>query len=139
MRDINVISMSNAADLGYRALADVAQAAEGLDYRIVGGHMVQLLIHLYPTPAATERSTADADAGIDRTTAAGQDLHRALLARGYKAETGNRYIRGGNTAGDDIIVDVLLPHGTVGRPDVVNGRGFDAVPGLRAHGRPGPS
>lgn len=53
MTAINVISMSNAADLGYRALADVAAASEGIplaDYRIVGGHMVQMLMQVYPTP-----------------------------------------------------------------------------------------
>ncbi|MDR6438529.1 hypothetical protein J2790_003694 [Paenarthrobacter nicotinovorans] len=84
MSIINVISMSNASDLGYLALADVAAA--GIDtgtYRIVGGHMVQLLIHVYPTPEATERSTADADAGIKQATAVGQNLHAHLVAQGY--------------------------------------------------------
>ncbi|MFJ5954818.1 hypothetical protein ACIQC5_02550 [Paenarthrobacter sp. NPDC092416] len=85
MKTINVISTSNAANLGYLALADVADAATGLDlgeYRIVGGHMVQLLLHVYPTEAATQRSTADADAGIQRATAAGQALHERLLDQG---------------------------------------------------------
>ncbi|MBP2267282.1 hypothetical protein J3A64_002746 [Pseudarthrobacter sp. PvP004] len=35
MNTINVISMSNAANLGYRALADVAEAAKGLELRKV--------------------------------------------------------------------------------------------------------
>lgn len=129
MTAINVISMSNAGDLGYRALADVADAAEGIDYRIVGGHMVQLLIHVYPTPGATERSTADADAGINRATAAGQDLHRQLLERGYEPNSGNHYVRKSEDGGL-MEVDLLVPHGTVGRPSIVNGRGFDAIPGL---------
>jgi hypothetical protein len=129
---IKVISMSNAADLGYRALADVAAAADGIDlsdYRIVGGHMVQLLIHIYPTPNATERSTADADAGIRRALAAGQGLHEKLLERGYTPNSGNHYIRR-NETGELIEVDLLIPHGSVGEPDIVNGRGFDAIPGL---------
>ncbi|MCX2748970.1 hypothetical protein OOZ51_14270 [Arthrobacter sp. MI7-26] len=130
MTAISVISTSNAADLGYLALADVA--ASGLDprtYRIVGGHMVQLLIHVYPTPEATERSTADADAGIDRATAVGQDLHLHLLGSGYEATSGNRYVKK-DPAGGERAVDLLIPHGTVGEPEQVNGRGFDAIPGL---------
>ncbi len=27
-------------------------------------------------------------------------------------------------------VDLLIPYGTVGEPEIVNGRGFDAIPGL---------
>jgi hypothetical protein len=137
MTAINVISMSNAADLGYRALADVAAASEGVpltDYRIVGGHMVQLLIHAYPTPGATERSTADADAGINEAVAAGQNLHNRLLERGYEASKGNHYIRKCED-GALIEVDLLIPHDGVGRPmsrsTHVNGRGFDAIPGLK--------
>lgn len=132
MTSIKVISMSNAADLGYRALADVAAAADGVDvndYRIVGGHMVQLLFHIYPTPNATERSTADADAGIRRALAAGQGLHEKLLERGYQPHSGNHYIRQ-DESGECIEVDLLIPHGSVGEPDIVNGRGFDAIPGL---------
>jgi hypothetical protein len=89
MSAINGISMSNASDLEYLALADVVAA--GIDtatYRIVGGHMVQLLIHVYPTPEATERSTADADAGIKQATAVGQELHEHLLARGCTETSG---------------------------------------------------
>jgi len=67
VKPIHVISTSRAADLGYMALADVADAAQVRDYRIIGGHMVQLLLHAYPTPEAVERTTADADAGIERT------------------------------------------------------------------------
>lgn len=137
MTAIKVISMSNAADLGYRALADVAQAAVGIphkNYRIVGGHMVQLLIHTYPTPGATERSTADADAGIDEAVAAGQDFHNQLLERGYEASKGNHYTRQ-NEDGGLIEVDLLIPHDGIGRPmrhaTEVNGRGFDAIPGLK--------
>lgn len=130
MSTIKVISMSNASDLGYLALADVA--ASGLDpesYRIVGGHMVQLLIHVYPTPGATQRSTADADAGINHATAVGQDLHEHLLATGYEATSGNHYVKK-DEEGGEMAVDLLIPHGTVGEAEQVNGRGFDAIPGL---------
>ncbi len=132
MSAIHVISMSNASDLGYRALADVASA--GIDtssYRIVGGHMVQLLIHAYPTPEATERSTADADAGIKHTTAVGQDLHKHLLAQGYRDTRGNQYVRKDDQGGE-MTVDLLVPHDSVGKAktQIINGRGFDAIPGL---------
>lgn len=130
MKPVHIISTSKAADLGYRALADVAAAAQGHDYRIIGGHMVQLLLHAYPTPEATERTTADADAGINRATAASQSLHGALIARGYRAEVGNRYVRE-EWGGGVREVDLLVPDGKAGEPTIINGRGFDAVPGLR--------
>jgi len=93
MKTINVISTSNAANLGYRALADVADAAAGLnygEYRIVGGHMVQLLFHVYPTETAMQRTTADADAGIKQATAAGQALHERILRSTAMAAIGAR-------------------------------------------------
>ena len=62
-------------------------------------------------------------------TAASQDLHNALLERGYKAEAGNRYVRDDQHGGARE-VDLLVPNGRVGTPTIINGRGFDAVPGL---------
>lgn len=129
MSAVKVISTSNAADLGYLALADVAAAAGGIDYRIVGGHMVQLLLHAYPTPSTVERSTADADAGINRPEAAGQELHRRLIGRGYEAESGNRYARDAGD-GQQIVVDLLVPGEAALRTEEIGGRGFDAIPGL---------
>lgn len=127
---LTIISRSRASDRGYKAVADLAAAAgpdlEG--YRIIGGHMVQLLIHLYPADGTVERATADADAGIDRVVAAGQGLHENLLECGYTAEKGNHYVRSDGEG--SLYVDLLVPHGTVGEPDIIGGRGFDAVPGL---------
>lgn len=123
--------MSNAANLGYRALADVAEAAKGLElkeYRIVGGHMVQLLIHVYPTTAAIERSTPDADAGIKRATAAGQALHERLLDQGYEEAKGNHYIRRDKDQQTEI--DLLVPRSGTSKTEILNGRRFDAIPGL---------
>ncbi|HKU35047.1 MAG TPA: hypothetical protein VJP90_05810 [Paenarthrobacter sp.] len=131
MKAINVISTSNAADLGYKALADVAEAAQGLDheeYRIVGGHMVQLLLHVYPTAAAMQRSTADADAGIKQATAAGQALHWRLLDQGYEEAKGNHYIRRDN--GQQTEIDLLVPRSGTSKTEILNGRKFDAIPGL---------
>ena len=46
---LGLISTSRAADAGYMTLADLSPlAAElDLDYRIVGGHMVTLLVAVY--------------------------------------------------------------------------------------------
>ena len=131
MKTINVMSMSNAANLGYRALADVAEAAVGLDqdeYRIVGGHMVQLLLRVYPTEAAMQRTTADADAGIKQATAAGQALHERLLDQGYEEAKGNHYIRRDKDQQTEI--DLLVPRSGTSKTEILNGRRFDAIPGL---------
>ncbi|WP_041810966.1 hypothetical protein [Rhodococcus jostii] len=40
---------------GPSALADLAAAAAGKNYRIIGGHMVHILSHVYPTEAAVAR------------------------------------------------------------------------------------
>lgn len=128
---VSLHSSSQAADLGYRALADLATATVGIsDYRVVGGHMVALLLHAYPTPTATLRATADADAGIDMEVAATQHLHRRLVAIGYTSqpEHGNRYIR--STDHGHATIDVLLPWGIPGTPTMVAGRAFDQIPGL---------
>lgn len=129
MTNIVVDSMSNASDRGYRALADLAEAAQGLDYRVVGGHMVQLLLYVYPTELAVRRGTSDADGGINHMTAAGLSLHESLLNRGYSARSGNHYVR--NTQNELMEVDLLVPGSPgPGRTELLGGRTFDAIPGL---------
>lgn len=125
---IVVDSVSQASDLGYRALADLAAAAAGLDYRVVGGHMVQLLMYVYPCELAVRRGTSDADAGIHGMTAAGLELHHQLLARDYKASAGSHYVKGED---DELIeVDLLVPRKLNERTEELGGRVFDAIPGL---------
>src|SRR5690625_6880901 len=64
-RDLRVVAMNNADELGYLGQQAVAEAVSpDDDYRIVGGHMVRLLLKAYPTSAATPRSTLDADAAV---------------------------------------------------------------------------
>lgn len=126
---IHIRSLSNAGDLGFLALADLAAAAEGVDYRVVGGHMVHLLTHIYPTSGAVPRVTSDADAGIDRPTAAGQDIHLALLARGYTAQSGNHYTKAISDQ-EELAVDLLVPRSTSDATVQIAGRGFDPIPGL---------
>ncbi|MGW0245263.1 hypothetical protein ACWDYH_01335 [Nocardia goodfellowii] len=132
--DVQVVSTSNASDLGFLALADLAHAAAGIaidedgGYRVIGGHMVQLLIHAYPTPSLQIRGTADADAGVSRPVAAGQRLHERLQELGYEAEKGNRY--GKTSTEGRMAVDLLVPFGDTGKASVIEGRGFDTAPGL---------
>ncbi|GAA2027540.1 hypothetical protein GCM10009720_04080 [Yaniella flava] len=63
---IKTTALSVADALGYlgqKAVSDAVVA--GSDYRIIGGHMLRLLLKTYPTPAAIPRSTIDADAALD--------------------------------------------------------------------------
>lgn len=53
-----------ADDNGMIALRDVAAVAADVEYRIIGGHMVRLLRHVYNVPGIP-RLTSDADTGID--------------------------------------------------------------------------
>ncbi len=111
-------------DNGMRALRDVATAAHNAEYRIIGGHMVRLLRHVYEMPGPP-RLTADADAGIDVSVASAGTFHDQLTELGYEAKKGNRYERG------QLAVDLLVP--TESRPGkrTIAGRGFDGAPGLR--------
>ncbi|MCX6470462.1 MAG: hypothetical protein NTW76_14265 [Corynebacteriales bacterium] len=122
------MSTTVAADQGYRALNDVATIAQGINYRVIGGHMVQLLLHAYPTAKAQVRLTADADAGVERQVAASGDLHLSLVAAGYTAVQGNSYQR---RVGDEkLSVDLLTEAGADNSPVELGGRMFDAAPGL---------
>lgn len=125
---VELISTSAATDLGYRALHDLATAAAGLDFRIIGGHMVQLLIHAYPTERAQLRLTTDADIGIDRATAIGQQLHKNLTQIGYTPGSGNRYEK--QHISGTMTVDVLIPRADSGATEVLGERGYDPIPGL---------
>lgn len=126
---IHINSISNANDVGLLSLADLADVANDADYRVVGGHMVLLLTYVYPSDDAILRATSDADAGIEIPTAAGLDIHTALLARGYAAESGNNYTR---LVGDGrrLSIYLLVPRYSSGNSMTISGRGFDRAPGL---------
>lgn len=134
MTDIVVQSASNAADLGLRALADLAAAAAGLDYRVIGGHMVHLLTYVYPTSDAHQRATADADAGISPEIAGSPDLDTKLVGRGYTRVRGNRWEAPSGDPDHPLAVDLLVPATSgQGRETKFLGDkkfGFDAIPGL---------
>ena len=121
------VSTSNADDIAYRALHDVAKATEDIDdARIVGGQMVGLLRTAFPTVTAIIRRTADADTAVSTQVAASGALHAAFTGAGYESTNGNHYEREDGRA-----IDVLVPSDDRFRQVELGGRGFDAVPGLR--------
>src|SRR5215470_6711374 len=90
-------SASRAADAGYLALGDVAYIATATqsEYRIVGGHMVTLLVDIHGAAEyVTLRETLDVDFGTLRRFAADPALTRALIGSGYQARgMSNRFVR----------------------------------------------
>lgn len=104
-REVHLVAMSNADELGYLGQQAVSEAvAPGDDYRIVGGHMVRLLLAVHPTPAATPRSTLDADAAVGDIEVIGP-LVDGLLAQDFVKEGGNVFRK---QAGGPIPIEVNL-------------------------------
>jgi hypothetical protein len=99
-------SRSRAEDAAHRAAADIADALDAPDYRLIGGQMVTLLVATYEPPDAPQRATADADAGLQFTAVADGSFLTALAARGYVKRRGNRFVRVHDA------IDVLVPAAT---------------------------
>ncbi|PZF61798.1 hypothetical protein DEI81_10385 [Curtobacterium sp. MCBD17_013] len=117
---------SAADDLAYGALADAVRATADLDdVRVIGGHMVGLLLTAFPVPGLEVRRTADADAGVSTEVAARDVVHARLLDRGYATAGGNRLVSGGKTI--DLIVETPYP---TARPRTLGTRQFDSTLGL---------
>lgn len=89
---VRLYALSNADSLGYLGQQAVADAAGEADYRIVGGHMVRLLLQVYPSPAATLRSTLDADAAVGDVEVVAP-LSKGLLAQDFVKEGGNVFVK----------------------------------------------
>lgn len=129
---ICTLSTSNADDLGYRGQKAVAEAAEGNDYRIVGGHMVRLLLHVYPTDNVTARSTVDADAAIGSLEVAAP-IAQNFLAQNFTKAGGNLFYQ--DIAPEQRVeINLLAPRSgpSLGvRPKMVPGVGqIDTLPEL---------
>jgi hypothetical protein len=126
-------SMSRAQDAGYHALADVAVVAASLDveYRIIGGHMVSLLVEAYEATRAPARETADADLAATFQVLGDPRLVPALMAQGYVQRAGNRFARQG-PGGLDLMVDLLAPSytGTHNPNQPIGDLVVDEIPGL---------
>ncbi len=105
---IRVDALSRADELGYRGQCAVAEAVAGRgDYRLVGGHMVRLLLLRYPTRHAVPRSTIDADAALSDVQVVG-DVVESLLADGFVKAGGNIFLK--ELATERVVeVNLLLP------------------------------
>ena len=88
MLSVTAHSTSAADDLGFHgqlALSRMMSSGQRGDYRLIGGHMVRLLLLAYPTERAVPRSTVDVDAGLSALEVAGPlaaDPSVAALALG---------------------------------------------------------
>ncbi|MFT4280077.1 hypothetical protein [Microbacterium sp.] len=129
-RTAYLIATSATDDAAFEALIDLSGVIAGHEETaIIGGHMVTVLSAAFPAPGLVERRTQDADAGISVELASTGELHDELIALGYTAVNGNRYVKG--EAEPQSIIDLLIP--TVNarfREQRAGARRFDAMPGL---------
>jgi hypothetical protein len=130
-------STGRSSDAGYLAAADLAAVAArlGVDYRLIGGNAVALLVAWHGVgDLVPPRETADADFGAARDVVAYPRLPAALGDLGYRRTSGNRFIRAyTDPVGElDLTIDVLAPS-AVGRLLSNQAHGalvVDEVPGL---------
>ncbi|WBB47444.1 hypothetical protein O3597_20170 [Verrucosispora sp. WMMA2044] len=114
-RSVALVSTSRAADAGFLTLADLAKITTTLeiDHRIVGGHMVTLLVALHGVSAQVPlRETADADFAALPTVVADPRLPAELVGRGYTSrEAANRFTREVEDSQGPLtlVVDILAP------------------------------
>jgi len=106
---VDVRSRSRANDISLIALSDLSAAAAstGLHHRVIGGQMVDLLLHYTGTHGQViDRATADADVGVPQAAGTADELEvfaAALADRGYDQVAGDRFQR----PADRAIIDVL--------------------------------
>ena len=78
---------SVADDLGYVALADLADVLGSSTYRIIGGHMVTALVARWQLGAGLYRETADTDLGVPPVVVSEEGIIGRLVERGYERQT----------------------------------------------------
>jgi hypothetical protein len=113
---------SVADDLGYVALNDLAGALGDIaaDYRVIGGHMVTMLVARWRLAASLYRETGDVDLGIPPIVAQDQHVTSRLKDISYLQVEGNRFARGlsdipagmTGTSGPrspEALIDILVP------------------------------
>jgi hypothetical protein len=135
---VAVTSASRAADAGYLTLVDLSEITTELaiDYRIVGGHMVTLLVAAYGvTDQVPMRETADADFAALPAVIADPRLPAALTDHGYlPRNAANRFVREHADAYGplELVVDILAPsfQGTLVPNQRYGELVVDEVPGL---------
>jgi hypothetical protein len=115
VHSLTLVSTSRAADAGYLALADLAAIAAAMDveYRIVGGHMVTLLVATFSSGSRIPvRETLDADFGALPEVIGDPRLVQALHERDYRTRAAaNRFVRrcDGAYGALDLVIDILAP------------------------------
>jgi hypothetical protein len=130
---VALASTSNAEDAAWLAVADVAGVVTdlGIDYRLIGGNSVALLVQVHDAAAQVPgRATADADMGASFEVCADPRLVPALTGLGYDRQSGNRFTRTQGTRA--LVIDVLAPS-YLGRliPNQTHGDlVLDEIPGL---------
>lgn len=137
-KPVTLTSTSRAADAGFLTLADLAglTAALDLDYRIVGGHMVTLLVAAHGVADQVPmRETADADFAALPTAIGDPRLPAALRDRGYQSRgAANRFSRDHTDARGQLslVVDILAPsyQGTLVPNQRHGDLVVDEIPGL---------
>ncbi|MBC9819737.1 hypothetical protein [Terrabacter sp. MAHUQ-38] len=134
---VRLASTSRSADAGHICTADIAKIAEdaGLEFRLVGGNAVSLLVWLHgASDLVPHRETNDADLGVPPQTTGAQSLVEAMVRAGYQQTEGNRFRRVTEHAGTplQLEIDILIPSYSdrmeTNRPfgELV----VDAIPGL---------
>jgi hypothetical protein len=126
---------SVADDLGYVALNDLAGALGDIatDYRVIGGHMVTMLVARWQLGAGLYRETGDVDLGIPPIVARDQRVAGRLRDISYLQVEGNRFARAlsdipaGMTGRSDLpnpeaLIDILVPAYTNRAPRERSGR-----------------
>ena len=127
LTELALTASSVADDLGYVALGAVAQAltaGEVDNYRVIGGHMVTVLVARWKLGAEFYRETGDIDLGIPPVVVRDERVIGCLTDLGYKKVAGNRFAKPVNDIPISIhaadldrraLIDVLIP-ATTSRP-----------------------
>lgn len=117
---------SNADDLAFASLSDAVRATEDMsESRVIGGHMVSLLLMAFPVAGLEPRHTTDADTGLSTAIATGGDVAARLLGLGYTRVNGSRFVR------DSRVIDLLVEvAGNTFKPRDFTGGQLDGSPGL---------
>ncbi|MCT1658238.1 hypothetical protein [Brevibacterium luteolum] len=108
VRRVSVESAGPAEDLGFLAQSELDSAAESdIDYRLIGGFMVRLLLAHYPVTHRSMRVTRDADATVGTVEAVGS-LVTQLRRRGFENLRANQLVKH-TGRGQQLEINVLLP------------------------------
>ena len=122
LTELALVASSVADDLGFVALSDLSDALAPVTstYRIIGGHMVSVLVARWNLGVDLYRETADTDLGVPPVAIRDDQLLQRLRDVGYEKIEGNRFARTlsdlpvasprrGVGHAPQAIIDVLVP------------------------------